>query len=634
MWNYSYILPSFMVLLIFLNYYFSKPRLSIRINIVFLQLIVTELIVLFFDVSASLADEHYRSLPTYLVFALNLGYFVSYLARAYLFYCFTAALFGISNGKNSSFITNFPVFAASELITLSSVFTGAVFTVTEEGYKRGPLYEILYFCFAYYLASSIFILLKKRSQVSHKEFMGVGTFNIILVIGNIIRMLFPSYLVMNTFCLMAIIIIYLSFQNPEYYQAHNEGIFNNDAFERLLKEITDKKIYSILAFQIRNYNELREIYSRSQVKRITADIGNYLNSIKSPGEAFYLTNGAFALLFPKEQPLKPAHLKLSERFEGPWDLENGEVYLEISFVRILPGNLLNTAEKVLNGLSDALSRISDGGETEILVDAETLDRLEHLTEVKRALEYSVEEDLVEVFLQPLIDCSTGNTVGAEALARIRDAEGKLIPPGEFIPLAEKNGRIAALGEQVFEKVCAFIKEHDISKAGLAWINVNVSPLQCLRKDLSEHFLGILERYGVSAHKIHLELTEECLVDYKLLKEQVENMQKIGLRFALDDYGTGYSNLARLKHFPFINVKLDMSVVDDYYKEPDDILPTLVQTFKSMGFSVTAEGIENEEMAAAMKRIGCDFLQGYYFSKPLPMEEFVNKYPLLTATKSG
>ena len=116
-----------------------------------------------------------------------------------------------------------------------------------------------------------------------------------------------------------------------------------------------------------------------------------------------------------------------------------------------------------------------------------------------------------------------------------------------------------------------------------------------------------------------------MVDYALLQKQIQQMKQTGFQFVLDDYGSGYSNVSRLKRCPFINVKLDMEIVWDYYKSRDKILPSLVETFRQMGFSVTAEGIETLDMAEEMKKIGCDYLQGYCFDRPLPAVEFAKKY---------
>ena len=178
---------------------------------------------------------------------------------------------------------------------------------------------------------------------------------------------------------------------------------------------------------------------------------------------------------------------------------------------------------------------------------------------------------------------------------------------------------------MFIKTCKFISEHDIKAMGLEWINVNLSPLQLLRPDLSKRFAAILNEYKVSADKIHLEITEESMIDFALLQKQMKLMTDLGFQFVLDDYGRGYSNVARMKKCPFVNLKLDMEFVWDYMKEKDTILPMVVKTIKEMGFTVTAEGIENMEIADTMNKIGCDYLQGYCFSRPLPAEEFATKY---------
>ena len=220
---------------------------------------------------------------------------------------------------------------------------------------------------------------------------------------------------------------------------------------------------------------------------------------------------------------------------------------------------------------------------------------------------------------------TGKVIGAEALARIKDPDGKILPPGLFIPVAESSGRINALGEIVFDRTCKFISENSLEKIGIEWINVNLSPSQFIRTDLAERYASIAEKYGIAPGSVHLEITEGAMIDDAFLQKQIAAMTEKGFKFVLDDYGTGYSNLSRLKKCPFINVKLDMSIVWDFCKEPDAILPNMIAAFKHMGFCITAEGIEDEGMVSAMTDIGCDLLQGYHYSKPIPAGEFAEKY---------
>jgi EAL domain-containing protein (putative c-di-GMP-specific phosphodiesterase class I) len=224
-----------------------------------------------------------------------------------------------------------------------------------------------------------------------------------------------------------------------------------------------------------------------------------------------------------------------------------------------------------------------------------------------------------------VESSTNKVICAEALARIRDGEGQIVFPDEFIFMAENIGEISAIGRQVMNKVCRFIREYRPEDYGIEWINVNLSPLQCMNLGLAANIVSILGEHQVEPDRIHLELTEEAMSDSPEFSQQVNNLMERGFLFSLDDYGKGYSNLNRIKQFSFSNIKLDMSIVWDYYDKRDILLPSMVQTFKAMGFRITAEGIESEDMAEVMSRIGCDYLQGFVYSRPIPMELFVQKY---------
>ena len=147
----------------------------------------------------------------------------------------------------------------------------------------------------------------------------------------------------------------------------------------------------------------------------------------------------------------------------------------------------------------------------------------------------------------------------------------------------------------------------------------------MHSQLPALFSGILQEYGVPARMIHLEITEETMVNYAKQDRQIEGLLQCGFQISLDDYGSGFSNLHQVKKYAFSNIKLDMSIVWDYVRDRDALLPALVKAFRQMGFSITAEGIETQEMAEAMAEIGCNYLQGYYYSKPVPMDEFCEKY---------
>ena len=625
MWNYSFTLPSAMILLILVVYYFRRPRLPIRMNITFLALLAVDVLTLFFDYAASRIDEMYMDYSIPFGYGMNLAFFVLFLARIFWFYLFILDVLE-NHGKLPDWVRRFSpiVFLLSELTALSSPFTHAVFSFDETGYHRGACYNVLYVCFFFYLLAALLLVLSRYRRMPRHVGNSLLAVIFILVMGNILRILLPSLLVMNTFCLMAILVIYLSFENPDLFLSDRGNAFNSRAFRIVLTE-WEQRNYRLLAFVIRHYREARGIYGGSQMDATIGQINNYLTASNPECLVFYLRNGSFAILGLESMDSKAVCSRIAQRFQKPWGVNGAEILLKPSFVEADLEKKTETADRVVSTLLLALENaehLEYADEHAVPLSIHAIDQ--YLAE-KRALELALEEDGLEVFLQPLVDSHTGKLVGAEALSRIRGEDGKILPPSAFIPIAEKDGSIITLGEQVLRKTCSFIRDNDIQALGLQWVNVNLSPYQCMSRDLAERFRAILEEYSVAPELIHLELTEQSIADYSLLKHQLLKLQELGFQFALDDYGSGYSNLTRVKQYPFKNIKMDMEVVWNYFRDRDPLLPAMVQVFRQMNFSITAEGIETKEMADSMAEIGCDYLQGYYFSKPISMKDFLERY---------
>lgn len=198
----------------------------------------------------------------------------------------------------------------------------------------------------------------------------------------------------------------------------------------------------------------------------------------------------------------------------------------------------------------------------------------------------------------------------------------MISPGEFIQVAERSGSITQLGEQVFEKVCAFLEQQDTKALGIDRINVNLSPIQCRDERMPERLVAIARRHHVDFSQLKLEITESALADRNVLQANMKRLETHHAVFSLDDFGTGYSNLMRVLRFPFSDVKLDMTFVQAYFSRHNRLLPAIIDGFQSFGVQITAEGVETQEMARELTRLGCSILQGYYFSKPLSEADFV------------
>ena len=604
-----YIISNLLLLLIFIGCYLSMPHLDNRQNRFFLALLVSQSALFLMGIVSGWV-------PAPLSFVLRLAYFALFPVVAYSYGTFNAQILHLEPDKVQRRVY-WAAFAAAEIVTLA----GAVGTV------RTGIFPAL--CLIAQAVLSIWLLRKFSARLNHYEYVSAMGSQFLLFAGGVLYFFLPSDFIVTSSFLAATVVFYLAFENPNLYVANRGGAFNMRAFRNVMDERIAKKSYRLLAFALQDYIDMRGIYGGAQMDSGVSMIGRFLVLTYPEYQAFYLRSGRFVLLGSEHMDFEQVRTELHERFQSPWVADGAELDLGIAFVQVEPETGLDSVDRILNYLFLAFDKVEETlSQPDGLIEPESIQEMDRQVEIKRSLDRCLENNEVEIFLQPLIDSKSRNLAGAEVLSRIRDDRGQLISPAVFVPVAEKNGCINLMGEQVLEKACQFVRDHDLEQIGLSWLNVNLSPIQCMRKDLSKRFSIILEQYGISTEIIHLEITEQSVMDISRLEEQIQILRGIGFRFSLDDYGSGYSNLSRVKQYPFANIKLDMGIVWDYIRDRDVLLPTIVRAFKEMGFSVTAEGIENAEMADAMSALGCDYLQGYYFSKPLPTEEFVRKYVML------
>jgi EAL domain-containing protein (putative c-di-GMP-specific phosphodiesterase class I) len=236
-------------------------------------------------------------------------------------------------------------------------------------------------------------------------------------------------------------------------------------------------------------------------------------------------------------------------------------------------------------------------------------------------------DKNELFLnyQPQIDIRNGKIIGVEALLRWRHPKLNIIPPLDFIPIAEDTKMILQIGKFALKKAISQLKEWQ--KSGIRDIKmvVNISAVQLAQGNLFETVKEILEQYEVDPKYFEIELTESVLMkNTQQAKKTLALFQKEGIEIAIDDFGTGYSSLAYLKKFPINRLKIDKTFIDDLPADTDDIAITkaIISMGKSLGMRVVAEGVEEKEQLDFLMEQGCDEVQGYCFSKPLLADEFV------------
>jgi len=262
----------------------------------------------------------------------------------------------------------------------------------------------------------------------------------------------------------------------------------------------------------------------------------------------------------------------------------------------------------------------------ITVDENTVKNRREHDKMLSTLINAIKEDRIEVFYQPIYSTKQHRFVSAEALARIRNEDGSILPPGRFIPVAEKNGLISRIGESVFEKTCAFIKENQLrERYGIEYVEVNLSVRQCEDPWLAETYIGIMEKYQVEPSCICLEITESAAIRIKeTLLENMQVLMDYGVKFALDDFGNGESNLNYIVDMPVSIVKFDRDMSQAYFanQKARFVMEAAMHMIHDMKLEIVSEGVETQEQARAIEALGIEYIQGYYFSRPLPGEEFL------------
>ena len=232
----------------------------------------------------------------------------------------------------------------------------------------------------------------------------------------------------------------------------------------------------------------------------------------------------------------------------------------------------------------------------------------------------------EVYLQPKYQIRDGRLAGAEALVRWNHPEWGLQPPSEFIPIFERNGFITRLDQYVWERVCSLMQEWDEKGYPSVSISVNVSRIDIYNTNLVDFLTELLQRYGLSPSRLHLEITESAYTDTsRQLIETLSALRRLGFVIEMDDFGSGYSSLNMLTEIPIDVLKLDMKFIQTEITRPagQGILRFIVDLARWMKLSVVAEGVETREQLERLQNDGCDYAQGYYFAKPMPVENFVS-----------
>ncbi|MBQ6788118.1 MAG: EAL domain-containing protein [Lachnospiraceae bacterium] len=521
------------------------------------------------------------------------------------------------------------VFAISLIVNM---FTGAIFYFNEQNeYVRGEYMYVIHICLLFYVAYGIYYVWKYRVLFSLGKLLGVFSMFPLTCIAVLIQFLFPALLVEMFATVLAILILIITVQRPDENMNPYFGIRNYQAYwNDLRRAFYNEKRMDILYIHIMNYNAListlGEEAAREMLQKTIAPIMTLRKKHKVRADLYYLNHGCLAIFLNAEgHERTDAFAKdISDVIKNDKSIRKSGLSLNarICIVHCQEDvDNFKAASIIYNVLKNQTNLKGD-----IIYAADIMGQsgFEIKGNIDGIINEALEKNRFELYYQPIYSTKQKRFHSAEVLIRLYDEKYGYISPDLFIPAAEKSGAIYQIGIFVFEETCRFIKSDAFEALGLEYIEINLSVAQCMQDNLANDLLDILHKYEVSPERINLEITETAMENsYDVMMKNLNTLAKEGITFSLDDYGTGFSNIQRVITMPLSIVKLDKSFIDEI-NNPDyrAIVINTIRMLKDLNLKILSEGVEQEGQLGFLSEQECDYIQGYYFSKPLPREEFV------------
>ena len=511
-------------------------------------------------------------------------------------------------------------------------FTHNVFTVTPaEGYARGPLMCAIYGIALVYGLGGLAYCIYCRRYLPQIKWSALLSIYVLVHIAVLIQLLRPDLLLEMFFTAVGEMMVMLSIMRPEERMDSNVGMLSWASYQSDLRNIIlSGEHVQIVVIRIVNSREIRSYLGDQKYSRYLSELGNGIRAIRWKHqhriELYYERPGTIYLVADEDETGTD---RIVELLQSGADSALGH-YEEIG-VRFEPDVCLIRCPEDLRTAWDIISLGHNFREIENR-DHSTIHASEVVhsrnfaveTHIEHILDRAIREDHIKIHYQPIYDVHSDSFHSAEALARIIDPEYGLISPAVFIPAAETLGFIIQLGDVVMEKVFRFVSEHDLDELGLSFIDINLSVAQCMESSLPEKILALQQKYGVDPKQVNFEITETTFDDIsEIMVENINRLIGMGYRFALDDYGIGYSSIQRVNRIPLKIIKIDKSMLDET-PTPNGrkILEHTMNMMKSIGKQLVVEGAETAGEVDMLKEMNSDFIQGFYYSRPLTEEDFV------------
>lgn len=481
------------------------------------------------------------------------------------------------------------------------------------------------------------IINNKDSFIKKKSLFIISTLVLWFAI-EILQFLFPTLLISNIGISLLVLIMYLGLEQPASYIDKISDSFNSHAFKSILNEyINSKKNFSIVTIEIENLLSVESEYDSQTFDNLIRQFSSHLKN-RTHNPIYRISDSAFSIIFLENKKTTYAKVKeflssIQHDYEQAWIINNSKIKTDM-FCSVIRYPKDSFMFKSINEILHFISKFKMySEETSFIrtVDEKLISNVKRQNTIIRIIEDAIKNNGIEMFLQPIYNIEEETFSNAEALVRLKDNKTiGFISPDEFIPLAEKNGLITNLSDCIFNQTFSFMSENNLDSLGVKHIEVNLSAIQSVDPDLPSYIEDLINSKRLHPQSINLEITESTAISTNsLLMQNMKAIKNLGCSFSMDDFGTGYSNLSQIAKIDYELIKLDKSLLWPCFdeKNPDKeeakiILENMISMILKLGKKIVVEGVETEEQFNYLKSLNVNYIQGYYFSKPLPMKDYL------------
>lgn len=625
-YNIHFELCSLCFLFILIIFFFVKRKHIQKRSRIYAIYLIFIFIDITLDIVTSLTSVNPTLIPLTLNNVLNFIFLFLQICIPCIFLTYILSLTDLYYKKISRFLYIPTVLCL--IILLLTPFTKAYYYFDTHGfYQQGAYQVFLYVNGAFCMIAGLLISYFYKKNIGKDLFITSFAIALITISGLIIQYYNREVLITGLGMVISLLILYFSFENPDYYTDLLTQVMNRNAFiSELDNTFLSRRHFQVLVISIDDFKSINDIFGIMNGDRLLKSIADYLKKL-TPDKKVYRINGdIFALILFSSSQTQDLSERLQTRFHSSWNTNNMSLRLEASFCLLYSHLYDNDSAYLMKMIDYAIIESKKQKKGTILyVDENVSFSLHRKTAIEKAIYQAIEKRQLEIQYQPIYSTKYQNYTSIEALVRLNIDPFGYIPPDEFIQYSEENGSIIPLGYLIIETVFQFIKEYDSLSSHI--LSINLSAIQCMQEDFAKNVINLCHQYHIDTHRIYFELTETAaILEQETLVKNMKELEKFGIRFSLDDYGTGYSTIQYIMNLPFHSIKLDKSIIYSGLSDSRTkiILISTIQMLQKLHYNIVAEGIETCEQANFLINLGVHELQGYYYSKPLKKEELFNK----------